>query len=144
MNDWPASDHAKAAMQLEATMRVLDTVDELRREVDALRAELPPRRAGIAVGVVVRVGVEAGILVAVAVIAGAGHFRPLLIVALMAAALACVVLSEWLASRSAFVPRSFGFAQDGPLLRPTARIAAGIGPVGARLHPRVGARAALT
>jgi len=101
-------------MQLEATMRVLDTVDDLRREVDALRAELPTRRSSVAVGVVARVAVEAGILVAVAVVAGVGHFRPLLTVALMAAALACVVLSEWLASRSAFVPRSFGFAQERP------------------------------
>jgi hypothetical protein len=110
MKDWPAPEHAKPAMQLEATMRVLDTVDELRREVDALRAELPARRS-VSVGVVVRVAAESGILVAVAVLAGVGHFRPLLTVALMAAALACVVLSEWLASRSAYVPSSFGFAQ---------------------------------
>jgi len=110
MNDWPASEHARTAMQLEATMRVLDTVDELRREVDALRAELPARRS-VPVGVVLRVAAEAGLLVAVAAIAGAGSFRPLLTVALMAATLACVVASEWLASRSAYVPRSFGFAQ---------------------------------
>lgn len=93
-------------------MRVLDTVDEPRREVDALRAELPARRSA-PVGVVFRVAAEAGILVAVAVLAGAGHFRPLLTVALMAATLACVVFSEWLASRSAYVPRLFGFAQAG-------------------------------
>ena len=93
-------------------MRVLDTVDELRREVDALRAELPARRS-VPGGVVVRVAAEAGVLVAVAVIAGAGGFRPLLTVALMAATLACVVSSEWLASRSAYVPRSFGFAEAG-------------------------------
>lgn len=93
-------------------MRVLDTVDELRRDMDALRAELPARRS-VPVGVIFRVAVEAGILVAVAVIAGVGNFRPVLTVALMAAALVCVVLSEWLASRSAYVPRSFGFAQAG-------------------------------
>lgn len=114
MNEWPAPEHARAAMQLEATMRVLDTVGELRREVDALRAELPARRSYVSLGVVFRVAAEAAILVAVAVLAGAGHFRPLLTVALMASALVCVVLSEWLASRTAYVPRSFGFAQARP------------------------------
>lgn len=92
-------------------MRVLDAVDELRRDVDALRVELPSRRAASSIGTVARVALEAGILIAVAVVAGVGNFRPALTVALMAAALACVVLSEWLASRSAYVPRSFGFAQ---------------------------------
>ena len=111
MNEWPASENVRAAMQLEATMRVLDAVDELRRDVDALRAEVPSRRTAWSVGTVARVGVEAGVLIAVAVVAGVGNFRPLLTVALMAATLACVVLSEWLASRSAYVPRSFGFAQ---------------------------------
>ena len=114
MDDWPAPEHARAAMQLEATMRVLDAVDELRRDVDALRAELPVRRATWSIGTVARVGVEAGILIAVAVVAGVGNFKPVLTVALMASALACVVLSEWLASRSAYVPRSFGFAQARP------------------------------
>lgn len=95
-------------------MRVLDRVEELRREVDALRAEIPERRTLPSIGVVVRVAVEAGILIAVAVLAGAGHFRPVLTVALMASALLCVVLSEVLASRAAYVPRSFGFAQARP------------------------------
>lgn len=95
-------------------MRVLDNVDELRREVDALRAELPTKRSAVPLGVVLRIAVEAGVLVAVAVLAGAGHFRPVLTVTLMAAALVCVVLSEWLASRSTYVPRSFGFAQARP------------------------------
>lgn len=92
-------------------MRVLDAVDELRRDVDALRIELPSRRTASSIGTVARVAAEAGILIAVAVVAGAGNFRPVLTVALMGATLACVVLSEWLASRSAYVPRSFGFAQ---------------------------------
>jgi hypothetical protein len=35
----------------------------------------------------------------------------MLTVSLMAAALAAVVAAEWLASRTAYVPRSFGFAQ---------------------------------
>jgi hypothetical protein len=112
--DWPAPEHARAAAQLEATMRVIDQLSELRRDVDALRAELPVKRSPISIGAVARVAAEAGILVAVAVVAGAGHFRPVLTVALMAAALAAVVLSEWLAARSAYVPRSFGFAQARP------------------------------
>lgn len=111
--DWPAPEQARAAAQLEATMRVLDQLGELRRDVDALRAELPARRSPISFGAVARVGAEAGLLVAVAVVAGAGHFRPLLTVALMAAAFVAVVVSEWLAARSAYVPRSFGFAQAG-------------------------------
>ncbi|HEY8030515.1 MAG TPA: hypothetical protein VIE38_13510 [Gaiellaceae bacterium] len=113
MTDWPAPEQARAAAQLEATRRVLDQLGELRRDVDALRADLPARRSSISLGAVVRVGAEAGILIAVAVLAGAGHFRPLLTVALMAAAFLAVVVSEWLASRSAYIPRSFGFAQAG-------------------------------
>lgn len=114
--DWPAPEHTRAAAQLEATMRVLDTVDELRRELDALRAELPARRPGVPVGTIARVAAEAAILVAVAVVAGVAGFRPLLTVALMGAALAAVVCAEWLASRSAYVPRTFGFAQARPQL----------------------------
>jgi hypothetical protein len=94
-------------------MRVLDQLGELRRDVDALRAEVPTRRSPVSVGAVVRVGGEAGLLIAVAVVAGVGHFRPVLTVALMAAAFLAVVASEWLASRSAYIPRSFGFAQAG-------------------------------
>ena len=109
--DWPAPERTRQAAQLEATMQVLDQLAELRRDVDALRAELPVRRSPASIGAVVRVAVEAGILVAVAALAGAGHFRPVLTVTLMAGALVAVVASEWLASRSAYVPRSFGFAQ---------------------------------
>ncbi len=114
--DWPAPERTRAAAQLEATLRVLDELGDLRREVDALRAELPPRRAAISIGAVVRVGFEAGILVAVAVLAGAGHFRPVLTVTLMGAALVAVVASEWLAAKSAYVPPSFGFAQARPVV----------------------------
>jgi hypothetical protein len=114
--DWPAPEHTRAAAQLEATMRVLDQLGELRREVDALRAELPARRSPISIGAVARVGAEAATLVAVAVLAGAGHFRPALTVALMAAALVAVVASEWLAAKSAYVPPSFGFAQARPVV----------------------------
>lgn len=109
--DWPAPEQTRAAVQLEATIRVLDEVAELRRQLDALRGELPSRRAGIPVGTIARVVAESAILVAVAVVAGTAGFRPVLTVALMGAALAAVVVAEWLASRSAYVPRSFGFAQ---------------------------------
>lgn len=112
--DWPAPEHTRAALQLETTLRVLDEVAELRRELDALRGELPSPRAGVPVRTIARVGAEASILVAVAAVAGAGGFRPLLTVALMGATLAAVVLSEWLASRAEYVPRTFGFAQMRP------------------------------
>ena len=108
--DWPASDPVRSAAQLEVTLRVLDEVGELRREVDTLRAAVGPRRLHSVPGAVVRVGAESGILVAVAVVCGAGRFPALLTVALMAAALAAVTLSELLASRRSAVPRGFGFA----------------------------------
>jgi hypothetical protein len=114
--DWPAPEHTRAAAQMEATMRLLDEVDELRRDVHALRGEIGGRRAPVAFGVLLRVAVESGILVAVAVVAGVGHFRPLLTIALMGAALVAVVVSEWLASRSAYVPPRFGFVQARPLV----------------------------
>jgi hypothetical protein len=110
MNDWPAPEHARAAAQFEATLRVFDALEDLRRDVEALRHEIPTRRAPVPVATIVRVAAEAGILVAVAVVAGVGQFRPLLTVVLMASALVSVVASEWLAARSAYVPRSFGFA----------------------------------
>lgn len=95
-------------------MHVLDALDDLRRDVEALRSGLPETRSPVPVGVIVRVAVEAGILIAVAVLAGAGHFPPVLTVGLMAAALLAVVVSEVLASRAVTVPRSFGFAQARP------------------------------
>ena len=109
MNDWPAPEHARLAAQFEATMRVFDSLEDLRRDVEALRHELPTKRAAAPVASIVRVAVEAGILIAVAVVAGVGHFRPLLTVVLMAAALVSVIASECLAARSAYVPRSFAF-----------------------------------
>jgi hypothetical protein len=118
MNDWPAPEHARLAAQFEATMRVFDSLEDLRRDVEALRHELPTKRAAAPVATIVRVAVEAGILIAVAVVAGVGQFRPLLTVVLMAAALVSVIASECLAGRSAYVPRSFGFtfAQPPPVV----------------------------
>jgi len=116
MNDWPAPEHARAAAQREATLRVFDALEDLRRDVEALRYELPTRRPPIPFGTIARVAAEAGILIAVAVLAGAGQFRPLLTVVLMAAALLSVVASEWLAVRSSYVPRSFGFVQVRPVV----------------------------
>jgi hypothetical protein len=111
-NEWPAPDHVRAAAQLDAMMRMLAMLDDIQHDVDALRREVRPRGAPAPVGTIVRVGVEAAILVAVAVLAGAGHFRPLVTVTLMAVTLVAVTVSELLASRSAYVPRSFGFAQE--------------------------------
>jgi len=117
MNEWPAPEQARAAAQLEATMRVFDALEDLRRDVEALRLEIPTKRSGAPVATIVRFAVEVAILIAVAVVAGVGQFRPLLTVVLMAAALVSVVASEFLAARSAYVPRSFGFtfAQPPPV-----------------------------
>lgn len=112
--DWPAPEETRSQLQMEATLRVLDEVAELRRELDTLRYDLPSHRPGVPVGTIARVAAESAVLIAVAVVAGAGGFRPLLTVSLMGAALAAVVAAEWLASRSAYVPRSFGFAQARP------------------------------
>lgn len=113
-DDWPAP-RVPPPAQLSATLRMLEAVDDLRRDVDALRVEIRPRRGSLVSGAALRVAAESAILIAVAALAGAGHLRPVLIVALMGAALAAVVLAEWLASRAAYVPRSFGFAPVRPV-----------------------------
>jgi hypothetical protein len=117
--DWPAPP-APATTQIAATLRIFEAVDDLRRDVDALRVELGPRRGFAVTGTVVRLAVECALLIAVAAVAGAGHFRPLLIVVLMAVALLAVVVVEWLASRAAYVPPVYGFAQARPVVLPYA------------------------
>lgn len=117
--DWPAPPVA-VTTQLTATLRIFEAVDDLRRDVDALRVELGPRRGVAITGTVVRLAAECAVLIAVAAVAGAGHFRPVLIVVLMAATLGAVVLSEWLASRAAYVPPVYGFAQARSVVLPYA------------------------
>jgi hypothetical protein len=122
------------AAQLDASLRALEAVEIFRRDADALRNDLRALRSlglgGSAndptwavrsyererrevSGAVLRLAFEAALLVAVAVVAGVGHFRTPVIVALMAGAFAIVALSEWLASRSRFIPPSVGFLADG-------------------------------
>jgi hypothetical protein len=122
------------AAQLDASLRALEAVEIFRRDADALRNDLRALRSlglgggsaelGWAVrsyererrevsGAVLRLAFEAALLVAVAVVAGVGHFRTPVIVALMAGAFAIVALSEWLASRSRFIPPSVGFLAQG-------------------------------
>ena len=122
------------AAQLDASLRALEAVEIFRRDADALRNDLRALRSlglggssadpGWAVrsyererrevsGAVLRLAFEAALLVAVAVVAGVGHFRTTVIVALMAGAFAIVALSEWLASRSRFIPPSVGFLAEG-------------------------------
>ena len=122
------------AAQLDASLRALEAVEIFRRDADALRNDLRALRtlglgggsaeAGWGVrsyererrevsGAVLRLAFEAALLVAVAVVAGVGHFRTTVIVALMAGAFAIVALSEWLASRSRFIPPSVGFFAEG-------------------------------
>jgi hypothetical protein len=117
--------------QLDASLRALEAVEVFRRDADALRNDLralralgfgggggqepawatpryEARRAEIP-GVVLRLAAEAALIVAVAVIAGVAHFRPVVVVALMAAAFVIVALSEWLAGRARFVPPAVAF-----------------------------------
>jgi hypothetical protein len=124
------------AAQLDASLRALEAVEIFRRDADALRNDLRALRSlglgggssstepGWGVrsyererremsGAVLRLAFEAALLVAVAVVAGVGHFRTTVIIALMAGAFAIVALSEWLASRSRFIPPSIGFLAEG-------------------------------
>jgi hypothetical protein len=122
------------AAQLDASLRALEAVEIFRRDADALRNDLRALRSlGLGgsssdptwavrsyererrevSGAVLRLAFEAALLVAVAVVAGVGHFRTPVIVALMAGAFAIVALSEWLASRSRFIPPSVGFLAEG-------------------------------
>jgi hypothetical protein len=119
------------AAQLDASLRALEAVEVFRRDADALRNDLRALRAlGLGGGgpdpawaaatyeraprsevpaVALRLAAEAALLIAVAVIAGVAHFRPWVIVALMAAAFAVIAVSEWLASRARFVPPAVAF-----------------------------------
>jgi hypothetical protein len=117
------------AAQLDASLRALEAVEVFRRDADALRNDLRALRAlGFGgghepawttpryeaprreiPGVVLRLAAEAALIVAVAVIAGVAHFRPVVVVALMAAAFVIVALSEWLAGRARFVPPALAF-----------------------------------
>jgi hypothetical protein len=122
------------AAQLDASLRALEAVEVFRRDADALRNDLRALRSlgvGTAAaepawsapryeravpkipGVVVRLAAESALIVAVAVIAGVAHFRPLLVVALMAGAFAIVAVSEWLVARGRFVPPVTAFLPLG-------------------------------
>jgi hypothetical protein len=120
------------AAQLDASLRALEAVEVFRQDADALRNDLralrelglggsrepawpelryerPPREVP---GTVFRLAGEAALIVAVAVIAAVAHFRPLVVVALMAAAFVIVAFAEWLASRSRFVTPPVGFMPE--------------------------------
>jgi hypothetical protein len=119
------------AAQLDASLRSLEAVEVFRRDADALRNDLRALRAlGVGgaggsepawatrsyeratpqvPGVALRLAAEAALLIAVAVVAGIGHFRTSVTVALMGAAFVVVALSEWLASRARFVPPTVAF-----------------------------------
>ncbi len=115
--------------QLDASLRALEAVEVFRRDADALRNDLRALRALGLGGVpeqswtvdrydvprreipaaVFRLAAESVLIVAVAVIAGISHFRPAVIVALMASAFVIVAVSEWLAARARFVPPVVAF-----------------------------------
>jgi hypothetical protein len=115
------------AAQLDASLRALEAVDAFRRDADALRNDMRALRSLAAggslgeapwvsrsydeprtevPGAALRLVAEAALIVAVAVVAGLSHQKTATIVALMAAAFVVVAFSEWLASRSRFVPPS--------------------------------------
>jgi hypothetical protein len=118
------------AAQLDASLRALEAVEVFRRDADALRNDLRALRAlglgggaaepawattsydrprGEIPGVALRLAAESALIVAVAVVAGVGHFRSVVIVALMAGAFVVVAFSEWLAARARFVPPAVAF-----------------------------------
>ena len=118
------------AAQLDASLRALEAVEVFRRDADALRNDLralrelglsgspdpawptlryeEPRRE--APMVVIRLAFEAALIIAVAVVAAVAHFRPVVVVGVMAAAFVIVAFSEWLGARSRFVSPAAGFA----------------------------------
>lgn len=120
------------AAQLDASLRALEAVEVFRRDADALRNDLRALRAlGVGGGlaepawstrtetytvpraevpaVVFRLAAEAALIVAVAVISTVAHFRPVVVIVLMAAAFAIVAVAEWLAGRARFVPPPIAF-----------------------------------
>jgi hypothetical protein len=120
------------AAQLDASLRALEAVDAFRRDAAELRNDLRALRAlgygGLDPGyaplrleaprreipaAVPRLAAECAFIIAVAVVAGLGHFRPWVIVALLGGALAIVAFVEYLAERSRFaVPP---LPEPGPL-----------------------------
>src|SRR5436190_20812855 len=118
------------AAQVDASLRALEAVEVFRRDADALRNDLralrelglsgspdpawptlryeEPRRE--APMVVIRLAFEAALIIAVAVVAAVAHFRPVVVVGVMAVAFVIVAFSEWLGARSRFVSPAAGFA----------------------------------
>jgi hypothetical protein len=109
------------AAQLDVSLRALEAVETFRRDAAELRNDLRALRAlgygGLDQGyaprqleaprreipaAVPRLAAECAFIIAVAVVAGLGHFRPWVIVALLGGALAIVAFVEWLAERSRF------------------------------------------
>jgi hypothetical protein len=108
------------AAQLDASLKALEAVEAFRRDAMELRNDLRSLR-GLGYGApepdwarswtvgraprelspaVPRLAAEAALLIGIAVVAGVAGFRPWLVVALMGAALAIVLLVEWLAARA--------------------------------------------
>ncbi len=133
------------AAQLDASLRALEAVEIFRRDADALRNDLRALRAlGVGGGfgepswtadrydaprrdvpaVVFRLAAESALIVAVAVVAGVSHFRPTVIVSLMSAAFVIVAVSEWLASRSRFIPPATAFLDEAAAGEPAPYVEA--------------------
>ncbi len=138
------------AARLDVSLRALDAVEAFRRDADAVRNDLRALRAlgaGSAfeqswtprshehvrpggIDVALRLIAESALIVAVAVLAGVGHLRTATIVALMAGAFVVVAFSEWLASRSRFVPPVAVYpAPELPLTAPSPAPSVAASPV---------------
>lgn len=115
-------DFYRHAAQLDAALKTLEAVEAFQRDAALLRADLRSLHSlGPDGGVrtdwsthtwttgrarpelpvtALRLAAEAALLIAVAVVAGVAHLRGSVIVALMAAAVVVVWISEWLAARA--------------------------------------------
>jgi hypothetical protein len=144
------------AAQLDASLRALEAIELFRRDADALRNDLRALRS-LGIGgaaserswtverydrprsevpaVVLRLAAESALIVAVAVIAGVSHFRPSVVVALMAAAFVIVAVSEWLATRGRFVPPAAGFLPPASYGEPAPYVEAPPPALGHSLEP---------
>jgi len=139
------------AAQLDASLRALEAVEVFRRDADALRNDLRALRAlGLGGGLsepswgtrtetvvapraeipaaVLRLAAEAALIVAVAVICTVAHFRPAVVVALMAAAFVIVAVAEWLAGRARFVPPPIAFLPSVGVGEPAPYVEAPVSP----------------
>ncbi len=144
-------DFYRHVAQLDATLKTLEAVEAFQRDAAELRTDLRSLRA-LGLGTpasdwearswpvererpeisttALRIAGEAALLIVVAVLVGIANVRPLVIVAVMAAALGIVWLCELLAARSrtrvpSWINEPYGFGQVLPPAEPIEELGAG-------------------